>query len=100
MSHPVKIMAVLTAKPGKEEELKSLLLGMAAASRAEEGNLRYDLWLDQANPAKFIIDELYTAQAAVDSHRDTPHFKAYLGKVGDLADRSALVLDPVDVAWS
>lgn len=98
MSNHVKIMAVLTAKPGKAEELKSLLLGMLGPSRAEAGNLRYDLWEDQAAPGRFILDELYVDQAAIASHRDSPHFKAYLTKVGDLAERAAHVLDPVEVA--
>ncbi|NEJ82839.1 antibiotic biosynthesis monooxygenase, partial [Rhizobium leguminosarum] len=40
----VKVYAVLTAKSGKEKELEELLRGMAAPSRTEAGNLRYDLW--------------------------------------------------------
>ncbi len=46
MTNPVKIVAVLTARAGKTEDLKALLLGMTAPSRSEPGNLRYDLWLD------------------------------------------------------
>ena len=98
MSNPVKIMAILAARPGKADDLKALLDAMVVASRAEPGNLRYDLWLDQAASDRFVLDELYTDADAVAAHRASPHFQAYLGKIGDLADRSALTLDPLQVA--
>lgn len=98
MSHSLKVAAVLTAKPGQEEALKELLLTLIGPSRAEEGNLRYDLWQDQANPGQFLLDELYTGQAAIASHRETPHFRNYLAKINDLATRTAFVLDAVQVA--
>lgn len=94
----VKIMAILTAKPGKTDELRALLSTLAPASRAEEGNLRWDIWRDQANPDRFALDELYRDAAAVAAHRDTAHYRNYLGRITDLADRTALLLDPVDAA--
>jgi quinol monooxygenase YgiN len=65
MSKPVKIMAILTALPGKTDALEALLKGMVAPSRAEPGNLRWDLWQDKSDPARFAIDELYRDNAAV-----------------------------------
>jgi quinol monooxygenase YgiN len=94
----VKIMAVLTARPGKAEALRALLDGMIAASRAEPGNLRYDLWTDQTERTRFALDELYLDAAAVAAHRASPHFQAYLSQINGLADRSAFALDPIDVA--
>ncbi|MCR0983814.1 putative quinol monooxygenase [Roseomonas populi] len=98
MSNQVKIMAILAARAGKAAELRALLDGMIAASRAESGNLRYDLWQDQANPARFVLDELYVDGEAVAAHRATPHFQRYLSLIGDLAERTAVVLDPVAVS--
>lgn len=98
MSKPVKIMAILAARPGKAEELKALLFGMAAACRAEPGNLRWDVWRDQADVGRFVLDELYADNAAVTAHRETPHFRNYFARIGDLAERTALVLDPAAVA--
>lgn len=97
MTAPVKIVAILTARPGKADDLQALLSGMLAPSRAEPGNLRYDLWRDQADPARFVLDELYTDNAAIAAHRATPHFQDYLARIGDLAERTALVLDAVEV---
>ena len=97
MTAPVKIVAILTARPGKADDLQALLSGMLAPSRAEPGNLRYDLWRDQADPVRFVLDELYTDNAAIAAHRATPHFQDYLARIGDLAERTALVLDAVEV---
>jgi quinol monooxygenase YgiN len=68
---------------------------MIEPSRAEPGNLRYDLWQDQSEPDRFYLDELYVNCEAVAAHRATPHFQAYLAAIGDLAERTAFVLDPV-----
>ncbi|WP_428028935.1 putative quinol monooxygenase [Ancylobacter sp.] len=97
MTIPIKIVALLSARSGKTEELQALLQGMAAASRAEPGNRRYDLWQDSAEPSRFVLDELYADLPALAAHRATPHFQAYLTLIGALAERTALVLAPVDV---
>lgn len=98
MPNPVKIIAILTALPGKAEDLRALLEGMTEPSRAEAGNLRYDLWQDQAEPGRFVLDELYVDAAAVATHRETPHFQTYLATISQFADRTALVLDPAHIA--
>jgi quinol monooxygenase YgiN len=95
VTNPVKIVAILTARPGADDRLRTLLDGMLVPSRAEAGNLRYDLWRDQSEPTRFVLDELYTDSDAVAAHRATPHFQAYLASIGDLAERTAFVLDPV-----
>lgn len=95
---PVKVIAVLVSRPGKSGELRSLLEDMLAPSREESGNLRYDLWQDQADPDRFVLDELYADHDAVAAHRATPHFQAYASAINDLADRTALALAPVAVA--
>jgi quinol monooxygenase YgiN len=98
MTNSVKIVAILNAKPGKTTALRTLLDGMLVPSRAEPGNLRYDLWQDQAEPNRFVLDELYVSAAAVAAHRETTHFRDYLARIGDLAERSAFVLTPVAIA--
>ena len=98
MSTLVKIVAVLTALPGKTDALKALLFGMVEPCRAEAGNLLWDVWQDQADPGRFVLDELYADNAAIAAHRETPHFRDYFSKINDLADRTALVLDPAMVA--
>jgi quinol monooxygenase YgiN len=94
---PAKITAILTAKPGKAADLQALLVGMAPHCRAEPGNLRWDVWRDQASGERYVLDELYRDAAAVEAHRQTPHYRDYLARIPDLADRTAFVLEAVEV---
>lgn len=98
MAETRKITALLVAKPGKAAELETLMRGMVAPCRAEPGNLCWDIWQDRDNPERFVLDELYKDDAAVQAHRATPHFLAYAAKVGELADRTPIVSRPYDVA--
>jgi quinol monooxygenase YgiN len=98
MSTSVKVMALLVARPGKSDELRALLAGMVGPSRAEQGNLQYDLWRDKADGERFIVEERYLDDAAAAAHHATPHFTHYLSTINDLAERTALVLDPLEVA--
>ena len=98
MSTHTKIVAVLTAKPGKVDALRALFDGMIAPSRAEPGNLRYDLWTDQADADRFVLDELYRDADAAAAHRASAHFQSYLASINDLAERSAFTLDALAVA--
>lgn len=91
-----KITGILTARPGKAAALHALLVGMAPLSRAEPGNLHWDIWRDRANGERYVLDELYVDAAAVDAHHNTPHYQAYLAKIPELADRMACVLEAVD----
>lgn len=97
MSARIKIVGILTALPGKAGELQALLTDLQVSSRAEAGNLRWDIWQDQVNPDRFVLDELYASQDDVDAHLRTPHFKNYAGRVKDLAERTPLILNPVNV---
>lgn len=97
MTSLVKIVATLVARPGRTGELQSLLSGMVAPSRAEPGNLRWEIWQVQSEPGHFVLDELYIDSAAVAAHRETVHFKNYVGRINDLAERTPLVLEPVEV---
>jgi len=94
---PAKITAILTAKPGKAADLQALLVGMAPHCRAEPGNLRWDVWRDQASGERYVLDELYRDPASVEAHRKTPHYRDYLARIPDLADRTAFVLEAVEV---
>ncbi|HEY1269784.1 MAG TPA: putative quinol monooxygenase [Candidatus Binatia bacterium] len=98
MANPVKIVAILAAKAGRAGELRALLDGMVIASRAEPGNLQYDLWRDHADAGRFVLMELYKDEAAVAAHRASAHFKNYLSKINDLAERTAMTLDALEVA--
>lgn len=92
MPDHVKTIAILTARAGKAGELRALLDTMIVSSRAEPGNLRYDLWQDRTDPARFVLDELYLDVGAVEAHRASPHFRNYLTLSGRPRRASLCVL--------
>ncbi len=96
-SNHVKVVAVFTARSGTLDALLTLLDSMVAPSKAEPGNLRYDLWRDQFDPDRLVLDELYRDAEAVAAHQATTHYQRYLAAIGALAERTAFVLDPVTV---
>jgi len=98
MTQPLaKITAILTAHPGKAADLHALLTGMLPHCRAEPGNLRWDIWRDIALADRYVLDELYRDTAALEAHRKTPHYLDYLARIPALAERSAWVLEPIEV---
>lgn len=97
MDQHAKIVAVLTAKPGQEQALETLLRDMVDPSREEPGNLRWDIWTDPEEPGRFVLDELYRNTDSLNAHRETVHFKHYVSVIGSIADRQAYVVAPLVV---
>lgn len=92
---PVKITAILTARTDTAARLQTLLQDMAPHCRAESGNLGWTVWRDQTDPNRYVLDELYVDDAAVAAHRGSPHYQTYLTQIPDLAERVAIVSDPL-----
>jgi quinol monooxygenase YgiN len=81
---PVKVVSVVSVKPGREGALVAAARECVAAPRAEPGVLRYDLWKVEAE-RRFIFDELYLDDAAVHAHMAFEHFKVSGMAARDLA---------------
>ena len=52
----VKVLARITARPDKIEELRSLLLDLVKETRREKGCISYQLLHGKADPGDFVID--------------------------------------------
>jgi quinol monooxygenase YgiN len=70
------VVAIITAKPGSEDEVKAALEVLAAASREEPGNITYFLHVSAADPAVFVTVESWKSQADLESHMQTEHLKS------------------------
>ncbi|WP_127493753.1 putative quinol monooxygenase [Paenibacillus glycanilyticus] len=73
----VTIMALLKAKSGKEDELRSSLKKVAAPSRAEAGNVEYIVHESHDLPGQFAFYETWKDEAAVQDHLQSVHYQAY-----------------------
>ncbi len=51
------------------------------SEKDEPGCLRFDVVQDKDDPNRFYYYEVYKDEAALEAHRQTPHFKLYADKV-------------------
>jgi quinol monooxygenase YgiN/quercetin dioxygenase-like cupin family protein len=61
---------------GSEQDLMTELLSTTAPTRAEPGNLRYDLYQSPTNKNYFMRFEVWRNAQALEDHKLTPHLKA------------------------
>ena len=61
---------------GKEDELMSELLSTTGPTRAEPGNITYDLYQSPEKKNYFMRFEIWRNPAALETHKQTPHLKA------------------------
>jgi quinol monooxygenase YgiN len=71
-------------KPDAIEVFRTATLANAGASVKEPGVLRFDLFQDQDDPARFVLVEVYRSAEAHAAHRNTPHYAAWRSAVDDL----------------
>lgn len=94
----ISITALLTAKPGKEEELLAELKKVLEPSRGEEGCIQYDLHQSKEDEGLFVFYETWKDQAALDSHSSSSHYKAYREAIHPLvAKREVYFLDKISL---
>lgn len=79
----VRVIARSVARKGKEEQLRALLQGMLAPTRAERGCKSYEVY-ESDTPGRFYFDETWESQAALDKHTATRHFKHFEQAIGEL----------------
>ena len=66
---PVKVVALVTVKPGEEDAFTAAARTCVAATRAEAGVLHYDLWREADGERRFVVQRaLCRHDAAVQAH--------------------------------
>ncbi len=97
----VHVIAVITAKPGKRDEVLANFNANVPAVHAEEGCIEYGAATDCAEagfaapygPDSFVVIEKWASLDHLKAHAAAPHMKAYAEKNKDLlADRKIHVL--------
>ncbi|QXN96041.1 antibiotic biosynthesis monooxygenase [Nocardia iowensis] len=73
-----------TAKPGREAELREVLLGMIEPTVAEEGCLGYELYLHPTDPSRVVLLEEWVDADALAAHFETAHLKHCAAALDDI----------------
>lgn len=66
------------ANPGKASEVADVFRKLEAASRREPGCLLYVVHQHREDPGRFFIYEQYADEAALQAHRQSPHFHRHV----------------------
>lgn len=80
------VVASMKAKPGKEAALREALEGLIAPTRAEEGNVNYDLHQGVQDSAVFYLYENWRSAEDLDAHLQTPPLTAFVQRLDELLD--------------
>jgi (4S)-4-hydroxy-5-phosphonooxypentane-2,3-dione isomerase len=76
------------AKAGREGEVTAIFLKLTEESRKEPGCSVYQAHRHKTEPRRFFIYEQYNDDAALEAHRNAPHFLQYARKdLPKIADR-------------
>ena len=100
----IHVIAVITAKPGKREEVLKHFRANVPAVRAEKGCIEYGAAVDFHPPLPvqtaygadtFVVVEKWESIDALKAHAAAPHMKEYGAKTKELlASRVIHILSP------
>ncbi len=82
----MRVVAHLRAKEGRGAELGEALKGLIEPTRAEPGNISYELLASLDDERDYTFVEEYQDGDALDAHMNTPHVAAALAAMPELVD--------------
>ncbi|GAA1954943.1 putative quinol monooxygenase [Kitasatospora viridis] len=84
MSERVQVIAELRPRADRLAEFRVQAEAMAVASRDEPGCLSYELYVDPADQARWLVVEEWADRAALDAHLAAPHLAEALARTAEL----------------
>ncbi|PYS35112.1 MAG: antibiotic biosynthesis monooxygenase [Acidobacteria bacterium] len=87
----------VTITAGHEQEVAESFRQLQEETRREPGCIAYVVQRSRENPRVYMIYEQYKDQAALEAHRNSPHFKQYAtnGFYRFVEERRAEFFDPI-----
>jgi len=87
------LIGTVVAKDETREELRKILAGQVAPTRAEPGCVNYDFHVDAKDPNVFVFYENWRSRADLDAHLKASHLQPLFGRL------EGLVARPVDMRF-
>jgi quinol monooxygenase YgiN len=101
----IRVVVLITAKPGRRDELLQAWSANAPTVRREKGCIEYEATIDapevgpfqaKLGPDSAVVIETWESAEALRAHIAAPHMAAYGAKTKDLiASRALHILTPV-----
>ena len=90
MSDQFALLVTIKLKPGMAGAFRAHILKNAEASVREEADChQFPVMTGLDDPDEFVFYEVYSDEAALERHRQQPHFQAYMEATADMiAERS------------
>jgi quinol monooxygenase YgiN len=83
---PLVVVAFITAKPGKADELRATLIALIAPTLAEAGCLRYEL-NEASSGIEWVFTEQWESREIWDQHMVSPHLMHFKSMMDILVDK-------------
>jgi quinol monooxygenase YgiN len=80
----ITLVATMQAKPGKEQELETVLQTVFPKVQLEKGTVAYVLHRSTEKVGQFFFYEKYQDQQALEHHGSTPYLKELFSTIADL----------------
>lgn len=100
----IHVLAIITAKPGKREEILKIFRANMPAVHAEKGCIEYGPAIDTENmgpiqtrlgPDTFVVIEKWASVDDLKAHAAAPHMAAYAQKTREMIQSRVIhVLSP------
>jgi len=95
MNDKLTVIAHICAKAGRETQVREVLLGLIAPTRAEAGCIDYDLHVSQDDPRQFVFYENWASESHLQAHANSAHLRAFRNIANEILER------PVEITkWS
>lgn len=97
----IHVVAIITAQPGKRDELLEVFTSILPSVHAETGCIEYQPVVDAEDPGSqsklgpdtYMVIEKWERMEDLRAHASSDHMRDYAGKTGHLvADRKVYVL--------
>lgn len=95
----IHVLAVITAKPGKRQDILQAFKANVAAVHAEQGCIEYGATVDALGgpkssapygPDTFVVIEKWENMAALDAHAASSHMASYAAHTRDWIESRAI----------
>lgn len=80
----LRVVAHLTAKPDRVDQVRELLSSLIDPTRAESGCIAYELMQNNDDPTDFTFVEEWSGDASLDEHLQTEHIKLVVSRADEL----------------
>ena len=85
----LEMTALITARPGKQAQLKARLIEVVALTQKEPGCIEFRVFEQLENPGQFVLWEIFESMDALRVHIEKDYTKAYFAS--GLVERTQVI---------